>query len=550
MFRPTLAFKFITLISLILILTFSCIGIFLFRHQQEILYSDLQTLALSLTRNLSANSVYGMVTRNITNLSNLLHSLSNYDDVAFAWIEDNSHKVLASYGTVPRTLGSGTVTAIRKMFPDNGYQHSSPEIVRVQEGQGIWIIKQPIMIPQLTSPDELILGSEGTQTPAEKGGELYVGISLERVKRTLRILQTSSLILLAAIAGLSLLLTLVLVQWISRPLKKLTQATEHVIAGILPTRVDINSRDEIGELATAFNNMIDQVGQSKKAIELAYSELERANQSLEETVEQRTAELRETISQLTKARDELESAYSEMKQMYHSKAAFLRAASHELRTPLTAIKANVDFLYSFYADSLGEEGRDIIRTVQKNINNMQAMVEDMLEMVRLDIGALPLEIEAFHLAPLARACINELQALQAEIHVEMGIPEWLVVNADKTKIHDMLINILNNAYRHTPDKGSVVISAALEGQDIVINISDTGEGIDEEHLNHLFEPFYQAHQGKGGTGLGLSIVKSIIDRHGGTIEVQSRPGIGTTFTIRLPGQPPVSPKQDIHAPNR
>ncbi len=541
MFRPTLAFKFIILISLILVLTFSCIGYFLFRHQKEILYSDLETLALSLVRNLSANSVYGMLTRNIQNLSTLLHSLSNYEDVSFAWIEDKNGKVLASYGELPHSFPTESFGSIREIFHNSNQPKQSPEIARIEGDHGLWIIRQPILIPQLGSPDELIIGSSGKHPPYKRTGELYVGISLDRVNSTLKVMQIHSLLLLAAIAAFSLVITFILVQWIARPLRKLRQATEHVIAGVLPPRVDIHSRDEIGELATAFNNMIDQVSQSKKAIELAYSELERSNQSLEETVEKRTAELQESVSELTKARDELESAYSEMKQMYHSKAAFLRSASHELRTPLTAIKANIDYLCSYNADSLGTEGMEIMETVKKNVNNMHAMVEEMLKMVRLDIGAVPLELESFRLEPLVSSCLHELRALQSGVHAETDIPDWVVITADKAKMHDVFINILNNAYRHTPENGKVHITADKKGSDTVIVISDTGEGIDEEHLSHLFEPFYQAHQGRGGTGLGLSIVKSIIDRHGGTISVKSAPGKGTTFTITLSEPLPFPP---------
>ena len=545
MLRPTLAVKFVVLISLILVLTFSCIGFFLFRHQKEILYSDLETLAVSLSRNLSSNSVYGLLTRNIQNLSGLLDSLSNYEDVAFAWIESDSGRVLASYSHIPADLKGGSRNLLKQQFHPSSDLSGQPSIISLHYPGGMWLIREPVLAPQIISPDELVLGGHSENPPTVKIGEIYVGISLERVNTALHSMQIRSLGLLLAIAILSMILTLVLVHWISLPLKKLRQATECVTAGILPPRVEIGTRDELGELAEAFNNMIEQVSQSKKAIERAYSELEKVNQSLEETVEKRTAELRKSVSQLTGARDELESAYSEMKQMYHAKAAFLRSASHELRTPLTAIKANVNYLCTFNSDALGKEGMEIMETVNRNVNNMHFMVEEMLKMVRLDIGAIPLEAEQVRLKQLVKGCINELQALQSGINVEVSVPDSMVLTADKAKMHDVFINILSNAYRYTPEGGSVSVSARNAEEDkVVIEIRDTGIGISEKHLSHLFEPFYQAHHGREGTGLGLSIVKSIIDRHKGTIEVESAPGKGTVFTIYMQRNPDLSRHMD------
>ncbi len=538
MLRPTLAIKFVVLISLILVITFTCIGVFLIRHQRDILYSDLKTLAVSLSRNLSANSAYGLLTHNIQNLSSLLNSLSNYEDVAFAWIEDDTGRVLSRYGHMPNALTSSAMAELKHQFRDTGEEDGRPEVVSSNRVQPMWIIRQPVMGPQIMSPDELVLEGHPENAIQTRIGTIYLGISLERVNRTLHAMQVRSIGLLAVVALFSTILTLLVVHLIARPLKKLRQATEFVTAGVLPPRVEIHSRDEIGELAEAFNTMIEQVSQSKKAIEKAYIELEQVNQSLEATVAERTAELRNSIAELTEARDQLEAAYSEMKQMYNAKAVFLRSASHELRTPLTAIKANIDFLCQYNADSLGEEGMEIMHTVSNNINNMHFMVEEMLKMVRLDTGAVPLEISAVNLKAVVESCMGELHALQGEIRVEVSIPDDLTLRADKTKLHDLFINLLTNAYRHTPDSGTISIKAWKEELNTVVIVADNGEGIPEEHLSHLFEPFYQAHQGRGGTGLGLSIVKSIVDRHGGSINVQSAPGQGTSFTIYFPDAVP------------
>ncbi len=540
--RPTLAVKFVLLVSFILLLTFACIAIFLFHHQKEILYSDLRTLSVSLSRNLSANSVYGLLTRNIHNLSGLLNSLSNYEDVMFAWIEDDSDQILANYKEVPLYLKGGRREMLKQLFRASSLLSDEPAIVTIRHFPDVWIIRKAVFAPRHISPDELVLGKcIGHSTP-ERIGNIYLGISLQRVDDILHSMQLRSLLLLIGIATLSMLITLILVHWIVQPLRKLKQATECITAGTLPPRMDIRSRDEIGELAEAFNNMMEQVNQSKKDIVQAYNKLEKVNQSLEETVEKRTAELKQSVSELTEARDELETAYTELKQMYHAKAAFLRSASHELRTPLTAIKANVNFLRTYNAESLGQEGREIMEAVSKNVNNMHTMVEEMLKMVRIDTGAMPLQAEKVNLNQLVATCVTELGSLQTGLNVTIAIPDSLNITADRSKLHDVFINLLSNAYRHTPAGGKVTVSAHAKRDGTVrIRIRDTGQGIHPQHLSHLFEPFYQAHKGAGGTGLGLSIVKSIVERHGGTVKVDSQVGSGTIFTINLPSPPSTPP---------
>ncbi len=540
--RPTLAVKFVLLVSFILLLTFACIALFLFHHQREILYSDLRTLSVSLSRNLSANSVYGLLTRNIHNLSNLLDSLSNYEDVMFAWVEDSSGQILASYKKVPLYLKGGRKEMLKQLFRASNHESHEPSIVTIRHFPDVWIIREAVRAPHPISPDELVLGGCIERPTPDCIGNIYLGISLKRVDGILHSMQLRSLFLLIGIATLSMLITLILVHWIVLPLRKLKQATECVTAGTLPPKIDIRSRDEIGELTEAFNNMMEQVNQSKKDIVQAYNKLEKANQSLEETVEKRTAELKQSVSELTEARDELEAAYSELKQMYHAKAAFLRSASHELRTPLTAIKANVNFLRTYSAESLGQEGMEIMEAVSKNVNNMHSMVEEMLKMVRIDTGAMPLQAEKVNLKQLVSTCVSELGSLQAGLNVTISIPDSIEITADRTRLHDVFINLLSNAYRHTPTGGKVTVSAhARRDGTVQIQVTDTGQGIHQQHLSHLFEPFYQAHKGSGGTGLGLSIVKSIVERHGGTVKVESQVGRGTIFTINLPPKPSPPP---------
>lgn len=538
--RPTLALKFTALVAAVLIVGFSSLGLFFMNRQEEILLSDLRILATALAQNLASNSLYGLVTHDKRQLEGLLQSLSRIHDVAFSWIEDEEGQILASWGTIPKGLIEGVRRQGIGRAPllEGGDRPPIGDgkvvIQQIPEFDGYWIVSSVVEARQ-AEEKEALLFEEGPDTGRLKVyGRIYLVLSLERVRRDIAAAKDTSMVIVALAAAAALFLTLMAVHYIVKPLVGLRQAADQVRLGRMPGRVEARSRDEIGQLAAAFNRMVEQVVSGRKALERAYRELEDTNLSLEAEVDKRTKELKSTIRALELARDETEAAYREIKHLYDLKQAFLRTASHELRTPLTAIKANVDFMLEYMADTMDGETRQMIQAVARNTENMRNMVENMLSMVRLEAGSVPLEMEWIDLRQKTAEVAGELKALQGDRRLDIDIPAGLKACWDAARFHDLCLNLLANAFKYTREDGRVQIRARQEGDKIHFQVIDNGVGMEQEHLEKIFEPFYQVRHSGQGSGLGLAIARAVVERHGGTIRVESRPGEGTTFTVTMP----------------
>ncbi len=542
--KARLALKFAVFTTAILAVSFITLGVFFVEKQRKVVLHDLEQLSTALATNLAANSAFGLVTRNRNQLKNLLRSLANVRDIEFSWIEDQAGNLMARFGNIPQALFEEIKLRLRRKKAHQG-QMGRESCGATGHGERILFLHPngfpelllacaPVVGPEPVSREALILDSHGKKGRRVILGTVYVAMSLKRVDKDILSAKQQSLAIISVVGFISLLLTVFVVHVITSPLYRLKTAAEQVMEGINPPFVTVKSRDEIRDLAEAFNKMVSQLMSGKEALEKAYGELERVNASLEEKVAQRTRVLQNTVEELTEARDELEKAYNEMKAMYDAKAAFLRTASHELRTPLTAIKANIDYMRTYLWNELGEEAREIVEAVHKNCNNMRSMVEHMLAMLRIDSDSMPLTLESVNLGELVREAVSQLKGLQKGRQTIIDIPDDLYLECDSVKIHDLCFNILSNAYKFTAEDGIVEIRAWQQDDMIFLEFKDNGEGIPEEHLANIFEPFYQAHSGREGSGLGLAIARAIIEKHGGRIEAGSEQGQGTTFTIKIP----------------
>ncbi len=541
--KLNLATKFSALTAAILTVSFCTLGIFFIKRQKDIMFHDLEEVSVALVTNLSANSAYGLVTHDKNQLKSLLRSLSNVRDVFFTWIEDSSGEILAFYGNVPPGLYKAIKREIRArenvhFFLKNGPIPVIPFLFKKhifgEKPYELLVASALVLAPDSRNKEALIFGQGAEAGKKSIVGRVVLALSLTRVDENLAAARNQSLWIVFIVASISILVTVLLVHVITKPLKLLKNATEQVMSGIIPSLIQVKSEDEIGELAQAFNKMVNQLMSGKKALEKAYGELEKANLVLEKRVAERTRALEESVSELTLARDELERAYHEMKNMYQAKEAFLRTASHELRTPLTAIKANIDYMWEYLRDGLDEESMEIVDAVRKNCNHMRSMVEDMLAMVRIDSDAVPLKLKKVNLKAMVIDAISELKGLQGDREIKTDVDESIEIECDPARIHDVFFNLLSNAYKFTNRDGQIRITARVIDEGLKMVIEDNGMGIPEKDLVHVFEPFYQAEHGENGSGLGLAIVQAAIKRHGGTIQCRSREGAWTKFTILLP----------------
>ena len=319
---------------------------------------------------------------------------------------------------------------------------------------------------------------------------LLVASSLRDVNSTLNRLLAIELVVtalvLAAIAGLGLWL----VRLGLRPLDAIGETASAIAAGDLSRRVErAEERTEVGRLGLALNSMLARIESSFRAQEASERKLRR----------------------------------------------FVADASHELRTPLSAVRAYSEL----YDRGAAERPDDLERSMQgisRESERMSVLVEDLLLLARLDDGR-PLEREPVELDEVVGEAVETAQAVDPERAIELHA-EPATVLGDRVRLRQIVDNLLANVRAHTPAGTPASVSVRRRNGSAEIAVTDAGPGLDEEHLEHLFERFYRADASRsrasGGVGLGLAIVAAVAEAHGGTASASSRPGEGTTVAIALP----------------
>jgi len=293
-----------------------------------------------------------------------------------------------------------------------------------------------------------------------------------------------------AASALALLLALLLSRSILSPVSALMHAARGMERGDLSQRVHVRGRGELGELAQAFNAMADGL--------------------------QRLELLRHNM---------------------------VTDVAHELRTPLTNVCGYLEALQ----DGLLEPTPQIIHSLHEEALLLSRLVDDLQELALADAGQLHLELQSVDLLPAIEKWFLPFRALaQArQVRLEMDVPAGLSsVLIDPERLHQVLYNLVENALVHTPPGGTITLQARQVGNEIVLNLHDTGAGIAPEHLPFIFERFYRVDKSRaratGGFGLGLSIVKQLVEAQGGRISAMSALNQGTTIQFTLPISPPGS----------
>jgi len=295
---------------------------------------------------------------------------------------------------------------------------------------------------------------------------------------------TSVFLALGAAVALALIGAALLAHRMTRSLNVLSSAAAAIASGRFREPIAIKSRDEIGSLARSFNTMI---GQLRRA---------------EET-----------------RRD------------------FFATVSHELRSPLTSIRGAAELLREGVPGPLTDKQKRLTDIVSVSSGRLLRLVNQILEMSRLQAGLLDLERTSLDLAEVIDRAVEELHPLAAEATVTLEcerIGSDFAYDGDVERLHQVLVNLGANAIRFTPPGGRVVARVIDAGPEFELQVEDTGVGIPADALPHIFDAYRQAHRERGGTGLGLAIVRGITEAHGGRVTVESREGKGSRFTVLLP----------------
>ncbi|HET9467405.1 MAG TPA: ATP-binding protein, partial [Vicinamibacterales bacterium] len=230
---------------------------------------------------------------------------------------------------------------------------------------------------------------------------------------------------------------------------------------------------------------------------------------------------------------------SDLRRVDRVRRDFVANVSHELRTPLTAVRGYVEALMEEPDDAA--QRRKFLEVIDRHTGRMERLVRDLLRLARLDAQQETAEVHPTDVAALFRSASSDLserierQRLVIDIAVE---PEAATIDADPTKMHDALRNLIENAVNYSGEGARIELGARLQDDRVLLSVGDFGPGVPEADLGRVFERFYRVDQSRtrdpGGTGLGLSIVRHLVELHGGKVSVSNRPEGGALFTISLP----------------
>jgi len=320
---------------------------------------------------------------------------------------------------------------------------------------------------------------------------LVAAVPLTDVQQTLgRLVMIEVFVTVAALAGLG-----VLAWWLVkrglRPLEDMATTAGAIAAGDLSRRVEpAEPKTEVGRLGLALNAMLEQ-------IEQAFDERTRSEEKLRR---------------------------------------FLADASHELRTPLTSIRGYAE-VFRRGAKDEPEDLDTAMRRIEDESRRMGVMVDELLRLARLGEGREP-ERAPVDLAQLVADAVSDAGVEVPEREIKVETPEALIVTGDETQLRQVVANLVGNALRHTPAGTPVAVSVRTTDGWAELEVADEGPGMAPQDAARVFEPFYRSDRSRaretGGAGLGLAIVAAIVEEHGGTVSVETAPGAGATFRVRLP----------------
>jgi len=231
------------------------------------------------------------------------------------------------------------------------------------------------------------------------------------------------------------------------------------------------------------------------------------------------------------------SMVGQLRRVEETRREFFATVSHELRSPLTSIRGAAELLREGVPGPLTDKQKRLADIVSVSSGRLLRLVNQILEMSRLQAGLVELERSLLDLGVLVDHAVEELHPLASEAGVTLEcerIGASFAYSGDAERLHQVLVNLGANAIRFTPSGGRVVARVIDAGPEFELQVEDTGVGIPTDALPHIFEAYRQAHRERGGTGLGLAIVRGITEAHGGRVTVESRQGKGSRFTVLLP----------------
>jgi signal transduction histidine kinase len=458
----------------------------------------------------------------LTLLTSQLPRIVHYP-VQFGVLTDLQGKVVAS--TDPQRFRPGIA------FVDAGFSPSAQkawQTVLARALQGKTSLDQ-LRIAQ-ASP-EIVIG--GVYPIKDRTGQVALVLAVARPTTAALMPESGLLAWLVRVGGITVLFAIfssLFTLWVAmafgyfmsrrivRDLETLEAGAAELAAGNLTQRVNIETQDEIGRLVTSFNQMAASLEEGQHNLALEKSKVEKALQVKRELVANVSHELRTPVSTIR--------AHIEWLLLAAEKQGLARSSSEA-----SAPEVNSPEMYQY------------LEIIERETERLSALIEDLLDLSRLEAEAPALEFEQVTIAGVAeevKQALGLLAKRERQVSLSLNLsPDLPPVRADRKRLVQVLVNLTRNAINYTPEGGIVSIGSACDGPDrVALWVADTGIGIAPEELSTIFERFYRADSSRsratGGAGLGLAIVKTLVEAMGGSIEVESVPGEGSKFTVKLP----------------
>ena len=532
--------KFVLIISFLILSTSVLLSGYLIQRQNSLIERELGKRAESMVRNLAFNSEYGVLVDNQALLSNLMKGLSQEEDVIYIEIQNRIGKVLADWY---RTAADQKLCSEKLKLIQQQYNDTAPlEKYFIYRSEEFSDFSYPIKTQRVIRSKEelgLPLSDKNGQVKEERIGTAHIGMGLQHMRKEIGDMTKVVVGLTLLVVLVGILLTIFLVNIFIKPVKRLVQATERIANGDLSHAVEVTAKDEIGILASSFNQMTISLKESREKIE-------EYNRTLENKVRERTIELEKTNRDLANALKSLKETQSQLIQVEKMAAVGQLAAgvAHELNNPLGGILG-----YSQFAlEKINQKPLCQFSTEDKN-SFMQYLtdIEKQTKKCRTIIQSLLKFSRASHLEEFELININQVlretfvftqhQIVKNKVNLVQELTEPLPqIAGHPSQLQQVFTNLILNAVQAMSGGGTLRVKSKLrkDSSEIEVSFSDTGIGIAEENLNKVFEPFFTTKKVGEGTGLGLSVSYGLIKDHCGEIQVESQKNQGTTFIVILP----------------
>lgn len=519
--RSWLSLRFKFILWVVSVVMYMCLALgYLFLHLTESnVREDLHKRGTSMARTLARESGPRLLSGDVKALEALVRASVEDEDVLYAEVRDSDGNTLADSG----------VNAVHSY----GWRRAA------QGGSEADVIELTVPITtQYIEAPRRGGGSATKEAMAKQLGTVYMKLSTNREGTAVAMISRQLAPLMLVSCMLSIIGTVLVERRITKPMKELARATKAIASGNWGRRVTVGSSDEFGELATSFNQMAD-------ALTVTMVKLENYSHGLEEKVHERTKELEAKTRALQRANTKLQ-------KLDEMKSEFISTASHELRTPLTSIKAVAEILGRKGQELPGEQTLEFLKIIESQTDRLTRLIGDILDLSHLEHDGDMVERHAVSLPDVISEAARAVNGIATDrgVSIEVHLPEDLPkASGERDKTIQVLINLIGNSLKFTPEGGTIEVSAQLLEETgtwrnsprpvsgIVVSVSDTGPGIPGEQLEAIFDKFKQikgaAMGGLAGSGLGLSISKEIVERFGGTIWAESELGKGSVFHFSM-----------------